>query len=147
MARTSASDEAEATARAINAEPWEPMAGMVKRQCPQCRYFFAAPVDSTEPRCVIVYDWTVLELDAEGDVVENHGPYASLHGAVLAARHSLLPTVIELVRNETDKSGCAHRQWARIDDRRLPANFSGGAPIPIQFRDEVRKAWMRGLLP
>ena len=34
--------EAEAEARAINAEPWEPMAGMMKRQCPRCRYFFAS---------------------------------------------------------------------------------------------------------
>jgi hypothetical protein len=46
-----AADEAEATARMINAEPWEPMAGMVKRQCPQCRYFFALPVESPERRC------------------------------------------------------------------------------------------------
>jgi hypothetical protein len=43
--------EAEAEARAINAEPWEPMAGMMKRQCPRCRYFFASPVDSPERRC------------------------------------------------------------------------------------------------
>jgi hypothetical protein len=31
----------EAEARAINAQPWEPPPGMVKRQCPECRYFFA----------------------------------------------------------------------------------------------------------
>ena len=31
----------EAQARAINVEPWEPMPGMVKRQCPECRYWFA----------------------------------------------------------------------------------------------------------
>jgi hypothetical protein len=51
VARKPASDEAEAEARAINAEPWEPMAGMVKRQCVRCRYFFASPADSTERRC------------------------------------------------------------------------------------------------
>ena len=51
MPRKSAPDEAEAEARAINAEPWEPMIGMVKRQCPRCRYFFASPVDSAERRC------------------------------------------------------------------------------------------------
>jgi hypothetical protein len=51
MPRKPAAEEAEATARAINAEPWEPPAGMVKRQCPQCRYFFASPVDSAERRC------------------------------------------------------------------------------------------------
>jgi hypothetical protein len=44
--------ETEEIARAINAEPWEPMLGMVKRQCPQCRYFFASPVESTERRCL-----------------------------------------------------------------------------------------------
>jgi hypothetical protein len=32
--RKAPAEEAEATARAINAEPWEPMIGMVKRQCP-----------------------------------------------------------------------------------------------------------------
>jgi hypothetical protein len=32
---------AEAAARAVNAEPWDPMPGMVKRECPECRYWFA----------------------------------------------------------------------------------------------------------
>ena len=35
--------EDETSSRAVNAQPWEPMPGMVKRQCPECRYFFAAP--------------------------------------------------------------------------------------------------------
>jgi hypothetical protein len=38
--------EAEAEARAVNAQPWEPPPGMVKQRCPQCRYLFAAPVAS-----------------------------------------------------------------------------------------------------
>jgi hypothetical protein len=37
---------------AANAEPWEPLPGMVKRQCPRCRYFFAAPEDADELHCV-----------------------------------------------------------------------------------------------
>jgi hypothetical protein len=41
----------ETKARAANAAPWEPLPGMVKRQCPECRYLFAAPVDIEEPRC------------------------------------------------------------------------------------------------
>jgi hypothetical protein len=49
--KATAAAEAEVTARAINAGPWEPFPGMVKRQCPQCRYFFASPVDSPERRC------------------------------------------------------------------------------------------------
>ena len=52
MPRKPAAAEAEATARAINAEPWKPPAGiMVKRQCPKCRYFFVSPADSTEQQC------------------------------------------------------------------------------------------------
>ena len=51
VARKPAPDEAEAEARAINTGPWEPMAGMVKRLCPRCRYFFASPADSAERRC------------------------------------------------------------------------------------------------
>jgi hypothetical protein len=41
----------EATARAINAVPWEPLSGMTKVQCPECRYFFAAPTASTTLLC------------------------------------------------------------------------------------------------
>ena len=51
MPRKPAAAEAEEIARAVNAEPWEPMAGMVKRLCPRCRYFFASPADSAERRC------------------------------------------------------------------------------------------------
>ena len=38
----------EAIARAINAEPWEPEPGMVKKQCSRCRYFFAVPLTGAE---------------------------------------------------------------------------------------------------
>ena len=41
-----ASRVAEALARAANAEPWEPMPGMIKRQCPQCRYWFASNAET-----------------------------------------------------------------------------------------------------
>ena len=36
----------EPDARVINAQPWEPLPGMIKRQCSGCRYFFAAPITS-----------------------------------------------------------------------------------------------------
>jgi hypothetical protein len=51
MKRALAVHDLEAAARAVNAEPWEPMPGMVKRQCPRCRYYFAAPSDTHEPHC------------------------------------------------------------------------------------------------
>jgi hypothetical protein len=40
--------ELEAQARAQNAEPWEPLSGMVKKRCSQCRYWFAVPVIEAE---------------------------------------------------------------------------------------------------
>ena len=43
--------EDEASSRAVNAKPWQPMPGMEKRQCTWCRYFFAADPATTEPRC------------------------------------------------------------------------------------------------
>jgi len=41
----------DASARAINAQAWEPPLGMVKRQCPQCHYWFAASPHSNEECC------------------------------------------------------------------------------------------------
>jgi hypothetical protein len=46
-----ASRDAEAAARAINAKAWEPPPGMVRQKCSRCGYWFAAPVNSDEPRC------------------------------------------------------------------------------------------------
>jgi hypothetical protein len=53
--RTGGLTERESAARAINAEPWEPLPCMVKRQCPEYRYYFAAPVGSGEQRCPIAW--------------------------------------------------------------------------------------------
>jgi len=40
--------ELEAEARAQNAEPWEPLPGMVKKRCLRCRYLFAVKVEEAE---------------------------------------------------------------------------------------------------
>ena len=40
----------DAEARAINAQPWEPLPGMVKLRCSACHYWFAARSPDTE-RC------------------------------------------------------------------------------------------------
>jgi hypothetical protein len=38
----------EAEVRAINAQPWQPLPGMLKKRCAQCRYWFAVPVAEAE---------------------------------------------------------------------------------------------------
>ena len=57
----------EADARATNAEPWEPLPGMLKRQCPECWYFFAAPHRARTgllcPDCASAGTRTVLHHD------------------------------------------------------------------------------------
>ena len=52
MLRAGGFANAEAAARAVNAEPRDPMPGMVKRECPECRYWFASPPDAEELRCL-----------------------------------------------------------------------------------------------
>lgn len=42
--------DAQAVARRVNDEPWQPLPGMVKLCCPDCRYWFAA-ADPRAPRC------------------------------------------------------------------------------------------------
>jgi len=41
----------ETATRAINAQPWKPLPGMIKRQCPECRYWFATWPSTKEERC------------------------------------------------------------------------------------------------
>jgi hypothetical protein len=60
-------EDEEADARAINAQPWEPPPGMIKRQCPYCRYLFAAPIEPEAvllcPDCAAAGTRTVLHHD------------------------------------------------------------------------------------
>lgn len=41
--------ELEAEARAINAADWQPLAGMGKKRCSRCSYWFAVPIEEAEP--------------------------------------------------------------------------------------------------
>jgi hypothetical protein len=45
---TKENGEDELTARAVNAQPWEPLPGMTKKRCSLCRYIFAVPVAEAE---------------------------------------------------------------------------------------------------
>ena len=48
MPRTRGQTDDGVAARAVNAEPWEPLPGMVKKRCSQCRYWFAVPITEAE---------------------------------------------------------------------------------------------------
>jgi hypothetical protein len=38
----------EAEVRAINAQPWQPLPGMLKKRCSRCHFWFAVPVTEAE---------------------------------------------------------------------------------------------------
>jgi hypothetical protein len=40
--------ELELEARAVNATDWEPLPGMAKKRCSQCRYWFVVPIAEAE---------------------------------------------------------------------------------------------------
>jgi hypothetical protein len=40
--------DADAMARAVNAEPWEPLPGLLKKRCSRCHYWFAVPLTEAE---------------------------------------------------------------------------------------------------
>jgi hypothetical protein len=40
--------ELEQEARAVNAMPWEPLPGMVKKRCLRCHYWFAVKAEEAE---------------------------------------------------------------------------------------------------
>jgi hypothetical protein len=40
--------ELEQEARAVNATDWQPLPGMTKKRCSQCRYLFAVPATEAE---------------------------------------------------------------------------------------------------
>jgi hypothetical protein len=42
--RQPATEGLEAEVRAINAQPWQPLSGMVKKRCSRCSFWFAVPV-------------------------------------------------------------------------------------------------------
>jgi hypothetical protein len=38
----------EAEVRAINAQPWQPLLGMLKKRCSRCSFWFAVPVTEAD---------------------------------------------------------------------------------------------------
>ena len=62
----------EPDARAVNAEPWEPLPGMVKRQCGQCRYFFATPEAMPAALCPVPKYWRARTEEAR-TLADAHG--------------------------------------------------------------------------
>ena len=59
----------EASARAVNAQPWEPMPGMVKLRCVECLYWFAArdPATAQCPDCAArLSHYDLPRMDAAG---------------------------------------------------------------------------------
>lgn len=91
-------------------------------------------------RSLIRYEWDVLELDGNGDIIEHHH-CDTLAQAVICFRQFTAAS-IELVRDVgNDANGLTDRQWAEIERGRLPTEFSEGAMVPKRFHAECLRAF------
>jgi hypothetical protein len=93
----------------------------------------------------IRFEWLVEEIDEHGDIIEVHHLDSYAEARASAALVEGYTTAIGLVRdrgNELD--GLLDRQWAYIEDGKLPERFSdsGGSEgplVPARFHHELER--------
>lgn len=89
------------------------------------------------------YEWDIETLDEHGDI-EDHN-----HSDKCPGFPSDENKILVLIRDTYEwpvndpKRKCSpdliDRQWAYVENRKLPKQFNGGAKIPIPFREELEK--------
>ena len=93
----------------------------------------------------ITIEWLVEELDSNGDILNVHHCDTYAHARKVAG-WSDYNTDIGLVRDRgNDLDGLLDRQWAYLEDGRLPERFSdsGGSEgplVPAKFHFEVQRS-------
>lgn len=101
----------------------------------------------------VVYEWIVEELDIapgaafteDDDILDVHHFDTFVEARAWAA-NSEYPCRIGLTRDTgNDIDGLTDRQWAYVNDRALPDNFTycpePGARVPNRFHVEIRNAY------
>lgn len=86
----------------------------------------------------VSYEWAIETVDEHDDIIDVD------HADTLAeARHRLDSNQrqqIALVRDTgSDLEGLCDRQWAYLENGKLPEAFDGGAKIPKRFFDEIKR--------
>jgi len=91
------------------------------------------------------YEWVIETVDEYEDIREvNHADTLTmaLLDATLEAEATGMRVDVGLVRDALDNidGSLKDRQWAYLEDGKLPEQFDGGASIPQRFKREVEKA-------
>lgn len=87
------------------------------------------------------YEWVLETLDEHGDIqdVTHYDTLLELFSQPKPNRAD-----VGLVRSEgSEANGIENRQWAYLEDGKLPNKFDGGAAIPERFRNEVSRTTAR----
>ena len=92
---------------------------------------------------MVGYEWVIEAVDEYGDI------QSITHADILSKAFEYKDffhtegwerVEIGLVRDVGDDiDGLQNRQWAYLEDDKLPATFDGGAKIPKRFLEEVSK--------
>lgn len=91
---------------------------------------------------MIGYEWVIEEVDEHGDIQSvNHAD--TFHKAIQVAAATQVPegwhVDVGLVRDRwTEEDGVEDRQWAYLEDGKLPQEFDGGAMVPVKFLKQTR---------
>jgi len=98
---------------------------------------------------VITIEWLLEELEEDGsadpDILDTHC-FPTLAEARAFAAQCDLPLRFGLVRDRGDDlEGIVDRQWAYVEDGKLPERFDwgggedGGAKVPARYHNELKR--------
>jgi hypothetical protein len=93
----------------------------------------------------VTYEWLAEDVDEYGDVIEVHH-FDTFAEAMKHVSPHPYQTQIGVVRDRgNDVEGLIDRQWAYLDEGKLPVRFSYGGGeegplVPARFHNEVKRA-------
>lgn len=93
----------------------------------------------------VTYEWVIEEVDADGDII-NVDHTDTLADALKRMQYPVDDSnhnQLGLVRDtwsKDDPGNLEDRQWAYVEDGKLPAEFDGGAKVPKRFHAEINKS-------
>lgn len=91
---------------------------------------------------MITIEWLVEELEdttPDADIIDTHC-FPTLAEARAFAALCAPPVIIGLVRDRgNDLEGLLDRQWAYVEDGKLPEYFDGGILVPAKFHKELKQ--------
>lgn len=93
-------------------------------------------------RDLISYEWVMEEIEnREGDIIDPQFCDTLKEALAIEPDEKALRVEIALVRFEGNEfDGIRLREYAYLNDGKLPEEFEDGYKVPKRFHDEVKKA-------